>query len=141
MASDSFQSEESQTLEQAFPEVDPLNEPLGPRIMVQLRRVSSKTKGGIVLVEDTKETVKWNGQVAKVVSLGPLAFKNRETNEYWPEGAWAKVGEFIRCPRWGGDRIEVKMSDGDPVIFVIFNDHEIISKVTGDPLAVKAYIL
>lgn len=141
MASDSYTHEVSQTLNEAFPDVDPGNAPLGPRVMVQLRRVSNKTKSGIVLVEETKETVKWNGQVAKVISLGPIAFKNRETAADWPEGMWVKPGDFIRCPRWGGDRVEVPVKDGDPVVFVIFNDHEIISKVTGDPLAIKAYIL
>jgi hypothetical protein len=54
---------------------------------------------------------------------------------------WVKPGDFIRCPRWGGDRIEVAVKDGDPIIFVIFNDHEIIGQVTGNPLAMKSYIL
>lgn len=141
MSSDSFQTEVTQTLDQAFPPVDPGNEPLGPRVMVQLRRVSNTTKSGIVLVEETRETVKWNGQVAKVISMGPIAFKDRQTAAEWPEGTWAQPGDFVRVPRWGGDRIEVKVKDGDPIVFVIFNDHEIIARVTGDPLAVKAYIL
>jgi co-chaperonin GroES (HSP10) len=141
MASDSFQTEVEQSLEQAFPPADPQTRPLGPRVLVQLRRTSNKTKSGLILVEETKETVKWNNQVAKVISLGPLAFKNREDASDWPEGMWVKPGDFIRCPRWGGDRIEVAVKDGDPIIFVIFNDHEIIGQVTGNPLAMKSYIL
>lgn len=146
MASDSFQTELPQTLEEAFPQVDAGVLPMGPRILVQLRRVANVTKSGIVLIEETKETVKWNGQVAKVIAMGPIAFKDRETAVEWPEGAWVAEGEFIRCPRWGGDRIEVPVkakdgSDAEPVTFVIFNDHEVIAKVTGDPLAQRAYIL
>ena len=141
MAADHFTIETPQTMESAFPDVDPGCVPLGNRIMVQIRRTADKTKSGIVLVAETKDTVKWNGQVARVHALGPIAFKNRETAEPWPEGMWAAEGDFIRVPRWGGDRIEVPVKDGDPVVFVCFQDHEIISKVTGDPLAMKTYIL
>lgn len=142
MSSDSYRSETSQTLAEAFPDVDPGNVPLGPRVLVQLRRTSKATKSGIVLVEETKDTMKWNNQVAKVVALGPLAFRNRETNEPWPEGMWVQPGDYIRVPRWNGDRIEVPVADSDdPVIFVVFNDNEIITKIVGDPLAVRTYIL
>lgn len=142
MASDNFTSDTApQTLEEAFPDVEPGVVPLGSRVLVQLRRSSNKTKGGIVLVEETKETVKWNNQVARVIDMGPLAYKNRETAREWPEGPWVKKGDFVRVPRWGGDRIEIPVKDAEPVTFVIFSDHEIISKVTGDPLTVKTYIL
>lgn len=141
MSSDSIQDSNFQTMEEAFPVVDPSCVPLGARVMVQIRRTSKTTRSGLVLVEETRDTVKWNGQVARVHKLGPLAFKNRNTGEAWPEGMWAEEGEFIRVPRWGGDRIEVPVKDGDPVVFVCFNDHEIISRVTGDPLAMRAYIL
>lgn len=141
MASESYTEDAPQTMEEAFPAVDPGCTPLGNRVMVQIRRTAAKTKSGLILVEETKETVKWNGQVARVHALGPIAFKNRETGIVWPEGMWAKAGDFIRVPRWGGDRIEVKVQNGDPVVFVCFQDHEIISKVTGDPLMMKTYIL
>lgn len=138
---DSFIHDAPQTLEEAFPAVDPEIVPLGGRVLVQLRRVATKTKGGIVLVEETQDTVKWNNQVAKVIALGQLAFRNRQTMEPWAEGIWVQVGDFIRCPRWNGDRIEVPVKDGDPVVFVVFNDHELITKLTGDPLKMKTYIL
>lgn len=142
MASDSFEFEGSLSLKEAFPEVTPGVLPLGGRVLVQLRRTSKKTRGGIVLVEETKETVKWNNQVAKVIMLGPLAFRNRETMESWKEGAWVKVGDYVRVPRWNGDRIEVPVEGSDdPVVFVVFNDHELICKVTGNPLDLKAYII
>jgi len=78
----------------AFPKVEPGMEPFGGRVIVQLRRIKLKTsKGGIVLVEETKESEKWNNMIGKVVSMGPLAFKNRDTMASWPEGTWAKLGE------------------------------------------------
>jgi len=129
----------------AFPSVDPGAKPLGGRILVQLRRTMKKaTSAGIILVEETKETEKWQNMVAKVIEIGPLAFKHRDTMQAWPEGSWCSVGEYIRVPKWGGDRWEVKVPGEDdlvdPALFMVLNDHEIIAKLTGDPLAMKAFI-
>jgi len=135
---------ESAELTWAFPSVDPGAKPLGGRILVQLRRTKKKTSGsGIILVEETKETEKWQNMVAKVIHVGPLAFKHRDTMQSWPEGSWCEPGDFIRVPKWGGDRWEVAVPnepDEDPALFAVFNDHEMIAKVTGDPLTMKAYL-
>jgi hypothetical protein len=81
----------------AFPKVEPGMEPFGGRVIVQLRRIKLKTsKGGIVLVEETKESEKWNNMIGKVVAIGPLAFKNRDTMQPWPEGTWAQVAALLR---------------------------------------------
>ena len=95
----------------AFPSVDPGAKPLGGRILVQLRRTKKTvTSAGIILVEETKETEKWNNMVAKVIENGPLAFKKRDSMEPWPEGSWCEPGDFIRVPKWGGDRWEDRKS-------------------------------
>lgn len=129
----------------AFPSVDPGAKPLGGRILVQLRRAKQKTtSAGIILVEETKETEKWQNMVAKVLEIGPLAFKHRDTMQSWPEGSWVEVGDYIRVPKWGGDRWEVPIPGADehedPALFMVLNDHEVIAKLTGDPLAMKAFI-
>ena len=129
----------------AFPSVEPGARPLGGRILVQLRRTKKKaTSAGIILIEETKETEKWQNMVAKVIEIGPLAFKHRDTMQSWPEGSWCVAGDFIRVPKWGGDRWEVKVPNEDdledPALFMILNDHEAIAKVVGDPLAMKAYL-
>lgn len=128
-------------LQEAFPAVNPGAVPVGGRILVQWRQVKKTvTSSGIVLVEETKETEKWNTQVAKVISMGPLAFKKRDSLEPWPEGNWVQVGDFVRMPKWGGDRWEVPIGEDETALFSIFNDHEVIAKVTGDPLKVKAFL-
>ena len=135
---------ESAELAWAFPSVPPGAVPLGGRILVQLRRTKKKTSGsGIILVEETKETEKWQNMVAKVIHVGPLAFKHRDTMQSWPEGSWCEPGDFIRVPKWGGDRWEVEVPgqpDEDPALFAVFNDHEMIAKVIGNPLNMKAYL-
>ena len=129
----------------AFPSVDPGALPLGGRILVQLRRTKKKaTSAGIILVEETKETEKWQNMVAKVLAIGPIAFKHRDTMQPWPEGTWCEVGDYIRVPKWGGDRWEVAVPNEDPLedkaLFMVLNDHEVIAKLTGDPLAMKAFL-
>ena len=130
----------SKELDQAFPVVDPGITPLGSRVLVQIRNPKTKTASGIILDLGSKETEKWNTQVAKVVSVGSLAFHNRNTMEPWPEGAWCKPGDFVRVAKYGGDRWEVELPSGDIALYVIFNDLDNIGLVTGDPLAMRAFI-
>jgi co-chaperonin GroES (HSP10) len=132
-------SPQAVALAQAFPVVDPGVEPCGSRILVQLRTPKTKV-GSIMLIEDTQETEKWNTQVAKVLKVGPIAFKHRDTQEDWKEGAWAKEGDFIRLNRYVGDRFEMDLPDGSKALFVLMNDLEVTGRITGDPLAVKAFI-
>jgi len=124
--------------------VSPGQKPFGGRVVVQLRRIKKTTASKIILVAETKETEKWQNMIGRVVEIGPLAFKNRETMESWPEGSWASVGDYVRVPKWGGDRWErdVPNEEGneDPVLFMTINDHELIAKVTDDPLSFKAYV-
>ncbi len=129
------------TLEDLFPEIDPEFRPFGARVLVQLRRVFSQTKGGIILVQDSKDTEAWNIQSAKLIAVGPLAFKNRATADAWPEGAWAQLGDFVLVPRYGGDRRSIKAPDGkEDVVIVLLDDKDLYGALTGDPLKVKAYI-
>lgn len=128
------------TLEEAFPAVEPGLVPFGSRVLVQIRSPKKVSSGGIILHSETRETEIWNTQIAKVVSLGPLAFKNRNTMESWPEGSWCKPGEYVRVPKYGGDRWKVTYGDDEDALFVIFNDLDIVGGVTGDPLAIRAFI-
>lgn len=142
MSAESYPKMAKQTLAEAFPEIPLPVLPFGGRVLVQVMRLPNKTESGLVLVENTRDTAKWNAQTAKLVAVGPLAFKNRETGRAWPEGIWAKVGDFVRIPRWDGDRIEVDLiNEIDPVVFVTFNDAQLIGKVHGDPTAHRIYEL
>lgn len=133
-----------QDLAWAFPPVHPGMEPFGGRVVVQLRRIKKKTAGKIILVEETKENEKWNNMIGKIVAMGPLAFKNRDTMQPWVEGTWAQIGDYVRVPKWGGDRWEIRVPGEDdledPVLFMTLNDHELIAKVTANPLSFKAYV-
>jgi len=130
----------SEALIEAFPDADPGITPFGSRVLVQIRSPKTKTASGIIIDNGSRDTEKWNTQVAKVISVGALAFKNRNTMDSWPEGSWCKPGDYVRVAKYGGDRWEVPMANGETALFVIFNDLDIIGQVTGDPLAIRAFI-
>ena len=131
------------SIEEAFPPADPNYKPVGAKVLVQIRTPKKKSAGGIVLLEETQETDKWNTQVGKVIAIGPVAFKNRVTLESWPEGDWVKPGQFARVPKYGGDRWHIPLNPGDPnteyALFAVWRDLDICGEVP-DPLAVIAYI-
>ena len=127
-------------LAEAFPVAQAGIQPFGSRVLVQIRSPRQKTASGIILDTGSVDTEKWNTQVGKVVSVGPLAFKNRTTMSPWPEGSWCKEGDYVRVAKYGGDRWEVPLPDGNTALFVIFNDLDIIGQVEGDPLLIRAFL-
>lgn len=128
-------------LDEAFPAVDPGLRPFGWRVVVQIRTPKTRSAGGIILTPDVVQTDQDNTQIAKVISVGPGAFRNRDTLQPWAEGEWCIPGAYVRCPKYGGDRWEVEIP-GKPekALFAVFNDMELIGEVTCDPLSVISYI-
>lgn len=121
-------------LESAFPDVKPGIRPLGPRVLVQLRMTRTRTASGLEIVRDTREFNDSTCQFAKVLARGPLAFCNRSTGQPWPEGMWAKVGDIVRVPKYGGDRMSKETPDGN-IIFVIFDDNLIDAAIDEEHLS------
>lgn len=125
----------------AFPDVDPGIEAAGNRVLVQIRSPMKKTKGGIYLTDDGKDTELWNTQVGLVRQVAPLCYRDRSNMSIWPEGTWCSAGAFVRVPKYGGDRWQVNVPGSDtPALFVIFKDVEVIGRVRFDPLSIRAFI-
>lgn len=123
---------------ECFPEIDPGVEILGDRVLVQLRREKVTSKGGIFLVEETRQTLRFNETVAKVIGIGPLAYKSPDDLTPWPEGNWCNVGELVRTIKYGGDRFVVQPDDdGAPVVFITLQAREVISKIKSFEAAQK----
>ncbi len=118
-------------LASAFPEIHPGEWPVGPRVLIQLQTIREKTQGGIVLVEETREVNKATTQIGKVISMGQIAFCNRETGKRWPEGVWAKVGDLVRVPKYVGTRSEREIpGTKDKATFITVDDHQIQSVIS-----------
>jgi co-chaperonin GroES (HSP10) len=115
---------------ECFPDIDPGIDVAGDRVLVQLRREKTTSKGGIILVDETRATLRFNETVAKVRQIGSLAYKSPDTLEPWPEGPWCKEGDLVRTIKYGGDRFVVNPEDeGSPVVFITIQAREIISKI------------
>ena len=134
-------------VDQAFPDLDSGLVPFGSRVVVQKRSPRTRSRGGLIVPHETQETEFWNTQVAKVISLGPAAFKNRDTLEVWPEGDWCKEGTYVRVPKYGGDKWFVYTSEEvaketgvEKACFVLYNDLDLIGEITCDPMDVIAYL-
>jgi co-chaperonin GroES (HSP10) len=124
--------------QECFPDVDPGVEILGDRVLVQLRREKTTSKGGIILVDETKQTLRFNETVAKVRAIGNLAYKNPDDLTPWPEGPWCKEGDLVRTIKYGGDRYVVQPEDdGAPVVFITLQAREVISKIKSFEAAQK----
>jgi co-chaperonin GroES (HSP10) len=116
--------------QECFPNVDPGVEILGDRVLVQLRREKTTSKGGILLVDETRQTLRFNETVAKVRAIGNLAYKSPDDLTPWPEGPWCKEGDLVRTIKYGGDRYVVQPEDdGAPVVFITLMAREVISKI------------
>lgn len=130
-----------QTLPEAFPDVDSGHRPFGNRVIVQIRTAKSKSAGGVLLTNETRDTVAYNTQVGKIVALGPVAFRSRTDLKPWPEGEWAKVGDFVRIPKYNSDRWERPIPDSeDNALFALIEDLNILGGITCDPRDIIAFI-
>jgi co-chaperonin GroES (HSP10) len=124
--------------EECFPHIDTGIEVAGDRVLVQLRREKSTSKGGIILVDETRQTLRFNETVAKVIQIGPLAYKSPEDLSPWPEGNWCNVGDLVRTIKYGGDRFVVQPDDeGSPVVFITLQAREVISRIKNFEYAQK----
>ena len=129
---------DTRTEEECFPNIDTGIEVAGDRVLVQLRREKSTSKGGIILVDETRQTLRFNETVAKVIQIGPLAYKSPEDLSPWPEGNWCNVGDLVRTIKYGGDRFIVQPDDeGSPVVFITLQAREVISRIKNFEYAQK----
>lgn len=98
--------------------------PTGWRIAILPYRGAQKTKGGIVLSEETQKRTQVATTVGYVLRLGPLAYYDQEK---FPDGPWCKEGDWIVFGRYAGARIAI---DGGEIRFI--NDDEVLGKI-GNP--------
>lgn len=126
--------------ESAFPKVNPGVKPYGHRVLVQLKSSALKTVGGIILGEDATQTEFDNTKVAKVVAIGPGAFRSRDTNQLWPEGAWAGIGDYVRIPLHTNSQNSWTVQHDDVRIgFAIIDDLQLLGEQP-DPFYIKAFL-
>ena len=104
--------------------LDRIPKPTGWRIAILPYRGAEKTKGGIVLAEETQKKTQLGTICGYVLRMGELAYKDESK---FPTGPWCKEGDWIIFGRYAGSRIQI---DGGEIR--ILNDDEILG-ILNDP--------
>ena len=98
-----------------------LPQPTGWRMLVLPFKMKDKTKGGVLLAEDTLERQQVASQVGLVLAMGPQCYKDKER---YPEGPWCKVKDWVMFARYAGSRIKI---DGGEMR--LLNDDEVLATI------------
>ena len=98
-----------------------LPKPAGWRLLVLPFKMKEKTKGGVILAEDTLERQQVASQVGLVLAMGPQCYKDKER---YPEGPWCKEKDWVMFARYAGSRIKI---DGGEIR--LLNDDEVLATI------------
>ena len=98
-----------------------LPQPTGWRMLVLPFKMKEKTKGGVILAEDTLERQQVASQVGLVMAMGPQCYKDKER---YPEGPWCKEKDWVMFARYAGSRIKI---DGGEMR--LLNDDEVLATI------------
>ena len=105
-------------------EVEKIPQPSGWRMVLFPLKLQGKTKGGVLLTDDTVTESQVTTNICKVLKMGPECYKDKEK---FPSGPWCKEGDGVLITRYAGSRIRI---DGGELR--IINDDEILA-VVDDP--------
>ena len=105
-----------------------LPQPTGWRLLVLPFQMDEKTKGGLLLGQDTLERQQVASQCGNVLAMGPDCYK--DTKRY-PKGPWCKTGDWVMFARYAGSRIkieggEVRLLNDDEILATIKNPEDIL---------------
>ena len=104
-----------------------LPDPSGWRLLVLPFTPKEKTKGGIIIAQESLEKLRIATNCGYVLKVGPLAYYDKEK---FPTGAWCKKGDWVIFARYAGSRLPI---EGGEVR--LLNDDEVLGTI-GDPEAV-----
>ena len=110
---------------------DQLPEPSGWRLLVLPFTPKEKTKGGIIIAQESLEKLRIATNCGYVIKLGPLAYHDKEK---YPTGPWCKKGEWVIFARYAGSRLpieggEVRLLNDDEVLGTIENPESVLHNI------------
>ena len=98
-----------------------LPQPTGWRMLVLPFKMNEKTKGGVLLQQETIERQQVGSQCGNVLAMGPDCYNDKKR---FSDGSWCKVGDWVVFARYAGSRIEI---EGGEVR--LLNDDEVLATV------------
>ena len=108
--------------------IERLPDPTGWRLLVLPYKGQGKTKGGVILADQTMEERSYTTVTGLVLKIGPDCYKD-ETR--YPNGPWCKKGDWIIFGRYAGSRFgieggEVRILNEDEIIAVVKDPEDIL---------------
>ena len=105
-----------------------LPQPTGWRILILPFQMGEKTKGGILMGQDTLEKQQVASQCGNVLAMGPDCYRDKDR---YKQGPWCKVGDWVMFARYAGSRIkieggEVRLLNDDEILATIKNPEDIL---------------
>ena len=95
--------------------------PTGWRLLVLPFKQKEKTKGGIIMTDDSIERSQVASTCGVVLKMGPDCYRDKER---YPDGPWCKKGTWVIFARYAGSRMKI---DGGEVR--LLNDDEVLATV------------
>ena len=117
---DKIQAEKKPEKDLSKTEDGKLPQPTGWRLLVLPFKMKEKTKGGLLLGQETLERQQVGANCGMVLKTGPHCYDK----ERYPEGPWCKKGDWVIFARYAGSRIQI---DGGEVR--LLNDDEILATI------------
>ena len=108
-----------------------LPEPSGWRLLVLPFTPKEKTKGGILIAQESLEKLRIATNCGYVLKVGPLAYYDKEK---YPTGPWCKKGDWVIFARYAGSRLpieggEVRLLNDDEVLGKIDNPESVLHNI------------
>jgi len=102
--------------------------PSGWRLLVLPFTPKEKTKGGILIAQETLDKYRIAVNCGYVIKMGPLAYKDTEK---FPTGPWCKEKDWVIFARYAGSRLpieggEVRILNDDEVLGTIKNPESVL---------------
>ena len=107
-----------------------LPNPTGWRILVLPFKMGEKTKGGVLLGQESVDRQQVASQCGNVIAMGDACYVDKER---YPKGPWCKVGDWVIFARYAGSRIEieggeVRLLNEDEVLATVQDPTDILHK-------------
>jgi chaperonin GroES len=107
---------------------DRLPQPTGWRILVLPYQGTGKTKGGVLLADETVEMHQVATVCGYVLRMGPDAYKDKDK---FLEGPWCKEKDWVIFGRYAGSRLkieggEIRLLNDDEILATISNPEDIL---------------
>ena len=114
-------------------ENDDLPNPAGYRMLIKLFELEQVSKGGIILVDESKQYADIACQVGEVIKQGPDCYTGEKFSR-----PWCKKGDFVIFAKHAGQKLEIKRDEKiDKYLFI--NDDDVRATVK-DPARIRMYL-